>query len=147
MRITLDISEDEFYERLKGLFREEYHETMPHVLRAMIGESEHWRSIVMKASMNILPEYKYKPGDVVKIQEGSLASWRHNKVAMQEEGLIDVKGFIKCQIVNLNQFEPEPYHVNYEIINDKGEKVKEDYSVTQLSIKGYYEVYPGDKES
>jgi hypothetical protein len=145
-QISITLNKSDIQKRLKGVFLKEHAEMMSECLMDMFKDRETDLEVLFKASMGLIPELEYNKGDEVLVKIGHISLYYADKEKCIAGGYIK-DDLIKSKITAISKYAASPYMIKYYYINkDTGKEDYTTYDISETSITGFAEVFPGDEE-
>jgi len=128
---TGSISKKQLIESLEGaLSRHPHSDIMARVIVENLIKSQVGIDQLIKSFMGIEPKALFNVEDKVWVNVKHLPTWRMNREAMQEKGII-FQDCILCTIVEIDLYTSCPIKVEYVQINSNNEEEEVVYTITQ----------------
>jgi hypothetical protein len=139
----MEFTKEELKIALKQMLSSPHKDLIAEALDAMLNEYSWRRDLLMKAALGIRPQSQLRLYDEYLVRANWVSSYKRDDVKSKEVGLIDVNDNIKCTLVGFKPWENPPYRIEYECINNNGDRVTfvDDIGYSQLKS---YEDFPED---
>ena len=143
MRKTVNVgfNPEEIEQRLKSILQKK-HENVAEVIMGIIGDREFELNLLLRATLGLFPEHKYKIGDMILVKSSNLPTWRFNEDMTLANSKYSHQTMIKCTIVDIEPYKFEPYIVSFYAVEDAGNEVINETSLYEHYIQGYQEEIP-----
>ena len=134
--INIRVSLEELRAGLQKMIRSEHSSLISKVIIDNLSVTEVGLQQLYRAMSGVSEKFKYKTLDEVSVKYDALSTWRMDKEKMKEANLI-FQDHVNGTVTEVDPQRSQPYHINYECIDSKGARSKEDSWVSEEYIKPF----------